>query len=295
MDQYGTTVRSQQGNIVDTVREAEMALEDVAANLRLLCSYGRSVSGICRRMGINRQQFNRYLAGTTKPSLHTLRRLCDFFGIEDSEILLDHDEFADLIRLRPPRIDQPRNPLHGFMERLCRSPETDLKDWKKYLGYYYFYFIPYRPTGVVYRTLANLYQEGDFILSRQIERYPDSEFNLPRVMRHEGVVYPAAGRLVISERQEESGSPVWHSVYYTSDLNPLTFLSGLTLGINPDSAHEIICCRSVLEYLGKDINVRDAMRKCGGYGPDSAEISDYVRYCIENELPDSAQAMMPRY
>ena len=272
-----------------------MALDDFAINLRLLCSYGRSVSDICRRIGINRQQFNRYLAGTTKPSLHTVRRLCDFFGIEDHELFLNHDEFSEIIRLKSPRIDQPRNPPHGFVERLCKPPDTGLKDWKKYLGYYYFYFIPERTSGMVYRSLTNLYQEGDFILSRQIERYPDSEFNLPRVIRHEGIVYPAAGRLVISERQEEPGSSAWHSVYYKSDLNPITFLSGLTLGVNPDNAHEIVCFRSVLEYLGKDINVRDVMRNCGNFDPESAEISDYVRYCIKNDLSDHSPAMMPRF
>ena len=32
---------------------------DLAANLRLLCSYGRSVSDVCRRLGINRQQLIR--------------------------------------------------------------------------------------------------------------------------------------------------------------------------------------------------------------------------------------------
>jgi transcriptional regulator with XRE-family HTH domain len=271
-----------------------MALDDIAMNLRLLCSYGRSVSDICRRIGINRQQFNRYLAGKTKPSLHTVRRLCDFFGIEDHEFFLNYKEFSELIRVKPPRFDQPRNPAQGIVERLCQPSVADLKDWEKYLGYYYFYFIPDRESGMVYRSLTNFYQAGGFILSRQIERYPKSEFSVPRVIRHEGVVYPAAGRLVLSERQQKSGSSAWHSIYYASDLNPINFLSGLTLGVNPDNAHDIICCRSVLEYLGQGINVRDAMRNCGGFGPESAEISDYVRYCIENEVSDSAPAMMPR-
>ncbi len=33
-----------------------MALNHLAENLRLMCSYGKSTSDICRRVGINRQR-----------------------------------------------------------------------------------------------------------------------------------------------------------------------------------------------------------------------------------------------
>ncbi len=272
-----------------------MALEHLAQNLKLLCSYGRSVSDICRRLKINRQQFNRYLAGKSKPSLHTVRRICDFFGIEDHEIFLDHSDFLELIRLRPPRLDRSHNPLHGFFERLCQAPEQDLKDREKYLGYYFYYFQPDRLSGVIYRNLISLYQEGDVILSKQIERYPKSEFSLPSVMKHEGVVYAVSDRLVITEREEESGSSIWHSIFYATDYKRATFLSGISLGISPESAHEIVCARSLLEFLGRDIDVRDALAQCGAHNCDAPEISDYVQYCVSNDVPDSAAAMMPRY
>ena len=55
-----------------------MAIEESCGELRLLCSYGRSTSDVCRRAGINRQQFNKYLNGHARPSLPTLRRLADF-------------------------------------------------------------------------------------------------------------------------------------------------------------------------------------------------------------------------
>ncbi|MGC1426952.1 MAG: helix-turn-helix transcriptional regulator, partial [Albidovulum sp.] len=57
-----------------------MASDPIHDNIRLLCSYGQSVSDICRRAGFNRQQFNKYINGHAQPSLATLRRICDFFG-----------------------------------------------------------------------------------------------------------------------------------------------------------------------------------------------------------------------
>jgi hypothetical protein len=49
--------------------------EPFAENLRLLCSHYASVAEVCRRIGINRQQFNKYLSGASTPSLHSLRRI----------------------------------------------------------------------------------------------------------------------------------------------------------------------------------------------------------------------------
>lgn len=37
--------------------------ENFARNLRLLCSYYKSIAEVCRRLEINRAQFNRYLSG----------------------------------------------------------------------------------------------------------------------------------------------------------------------------------------------------------------------------------------
>ena len=34
-------------------------------NLKLLCSHYRSIAEVCRKLAINRAQFNRYLAGQT--------------------------------------------------------------------------------------------------------------------------------------------------------------------------------------------------------------------------------------
>ena len=47
-----------------------------------------SISELSRRLGINRTQFNRYLAGESFPRPDVLDRICTFFGV-DARILLD--------------------------------------------------------------------------------------------------------------------------------------------------------------------------------------------------------------
>ncbi|NBV62153.1 MAG: XRE family transcriptional regulator, partial [Rhodobacteraceae bacterium] len=56
-------------------------------NLQRLCAQGPSVSAICRKIGINRTQFNRYLTGDSFPRPDVLERICLHFNV-DARILL---------------------------------------------------------------------------------------------------------------------------------------------------------------------------------------------------------------
>lgn len=57
-------------------------------NLRVLSAEYPSVSELCRTLGINRTQFNRYLSSESFPRPDVLDRMCRFFGV-DARILLE--------------------------------------------------------------------------------------------------------------------------------------------------------------------------------------------------------------
>lgn len=60
----------------------------LGANLRMLSRQSASISALCRELGINRTQYNRYLAGESFPRPDVLHRICSFFGV-DARILLE--------------------------------------------------------------------------------------------------------------------------------------------------------------------------------------------------------------
>lgn len=62
--------------------------EALSANLKLLCKDEPSISHVCREMGVNRTQFNRYLFGETLPRADVLARICKYFDVDESIILL---------------------------------------------------------------------------------------------------------------------------------------------------------------------------------------------------------------
>ncbi len=75
-------------------------------NLRALSADYPSVAELCRDLGINRTQFNRYLSGESFPRPDVLHRICQFFGT-DARILLeraDHLETASFDLLSHPAV-----------------------------------------------------------------------------------------------------------------------------------------------------------------------------------------------
>jgi transcriptional regulator with XRE-family HTH domain len=78
-------------------------------NLRVLADPYPSIAALCRELGINRTQFNRYLAGESFPRPDILHRICEFFEV-DARILLEPVE-----ALRPSVGDLLNHPeLEGF-------------------------------------------------------------------------------------------------------------------------------------------------------------------------------------
>lgn len=145
-----------------------MSKQDFAANLRLLAGYDRSISAICAGAGVNRTQFHRYFNGTAEPTFNSLRRICDYFVVEEYEILLPHHEFRQLIRLRPPQIKDTSDPFWETQRRLFSGDPVD----RLAMGYYHMIFRPDRETGIIYRAILRMDRAGPGIVVKLVERYP---------------------------------------------------------------------------------------------------------------------------
>ncbi|MCM2562387.1 helix-turn-helix domain-containing protein [Lutimaribacter sp. EGI FJ00015] len=61
-------------------------------NLRTLTSTYPSVTALCRTLGVNRTQFNRYLSGESFPRPDILARICAFFDVDARILLIPLDQ-----------------------------------------------------------------------------------------------------------------------------------------------------------------------------------------------------------
>lgn len=68
-----------------------------AQNLRTQCTRVGTIADVCRGSSVNRQQFNRYLSGAAIPNARTLARICEFLGIEETQLFLADPHVAQLV------------------------------------------------------------------------------------------------------------------------------------------------------------------------------------------------------
>lgn len=80
---------------------------DFAKNLRAMTEKKGSIAQVCRGLVMNRQQFNKYLSGTSFPGPQTLEKLAHYFGV-DQHAMFDHGEVhkkkIEIEALHPPLV-----------------------------------------------------------------------------------------------------------------------------------------------------------------------------------------------
>lgn len=253
-----------------------MALEHLAENLRLLCSYGKSTSDICRRLGINRHQFDAYLTGRSKPSLSTLRRICDFFGVDEYEILMDTKSFKDLVRVRPPRIGPKPDMLSTVLDKLIRKQTAGTATLENHAGYYHTYFRPDPNWPFIICSLSRIYTVDGNWFVKSVTWNRRADFSLPSVLKFTGLVFEGHQRIVVCEREQGFGRTMWTTMLFASDYAQPNYLPGVTLGMTPEGDHNIGAMRTVWHYLGKQPDLRKALRHLGVKALDASDLTEFV-------------------
>lgn len=265
----------------------------MAQNLKLLCSYSGSISAACRGIGISRQQFTKYLSAKAVPSLRTIRRICDYFGLDDWELMLEPTEFKELIALKPKENDTSNSPLAEFFMLEPDELEKSKENLKRFEGYYYNHFMPRYADRCIVRSLVHIFFDKGQCYLKNIERYDDGSGNAASVVKYQGIIQYSVGRLFLYEREASMRRMSWQSVLYTTDLKTVRYLSGLSMGITSNSKRDIACYRVIFQFLGKDIDKRRALGGCGRYDSDSREIPPFIRNRIRNDVDITDNALMP--
>ncbi|SHE84006.1 Helix-turn-helix domain-containing protein [Microbulbifer donghaiensis] len=263
--------------------------KDFSQNLRLLCSYYRSIAEVCRRLGVNRAQFNKYLSGDTQPSRYTLTKICDFFGVEPHEILMPHEQFAQIVRVRsaPGASAAPAQPYSSDIDKLMRESKGHAD---KYLGFYFEYHYSMTFQDHIIRSLLRIESDGDGYYFQRFERmrYPDREEWYKS--RYKGMLFFLSERIFLIGYEALTRNEIAQTILYPTYKSRVSYLSGLKLGVSASDRREPVCTKVVLESLGRNISVRSALKLCGVFGPDSEEINRNIRESIRataNEGPQS--------
>ena len=254
---------------------AQLTNNNFTRNLRFLCGKHASISEVCRNIGINRQQFNKYLSGSSQPSQRNLNRICEFFRIASGQLFLQHDDFVKKFEQRPDFYFEQQ------FETIFPNSSADLK---RYLGYYYSYFYSLAYPGKIIRSLVCMYEFKDRVLTKSIEHLYDRQQISQEdkfINKYAGIVSYSCNRIFIMDREMLWGNAFNMTVLYPTYQSHIKYLHGLTIGC-PTLGRIPSCARVAYAYLGKSVNKKHALGLCGLFTKNDPNIPASITKLIDN-------------
>lgn len=246
-----------------------------ADNLRALCTRHGSIAAVCRALGMNRQQFNKYLAGSTLPNGPTLEKLCAFFAVEPASLF------------HAPKATSTAVPLWaGLLGAIDRMQQSTLRP-----GCYHFYFPWERDAGKCVRAALVVYRKDGAtrfarftklrVLGRRQRYYLSG--------RHDGVVLDSEnGKFLLALNRKGFGE--MSMVTLGSDMTANRgFMSGLALVM--DAGGTPLALRTTLEYRGDSSLLRRTIAEAGILPLSDPSIPEEVRQSV-SPLPHMGAAML---
>lgn len=247
------------------------------ANFLQLCRHYRSIAEVCRKLEIHRGQFNKYLSGHSLPAAFNLKRICDFFGVEEYEIALPTDQFINLIggrSRRPPgmEITAPQRAIEHLQQR--SSPQT-----RVLTGYYHEYYHAMSDPGHILCSLVHIHEKDGYFVYERNERL---QSNIPGIedferYRYKGIVYYLQDRLFLIDYESLTSNEISQTILIPSFKSRITRLNGLKMGVSTCDHRTPVCSRVVWDFLGTDIGRHSAYRRVRLYRADAEEIDDDLK------------------
>jgi transcriptional regulator with XRE-family HTH domain len=253
--------------------------KNFADNLRALCTRHGSIAAVCRALGMNRQQFNKYLSGATLPNVATLEKICGFFHIESESL------FRDPAGSAKPKAEAVFSslPLHGLgfaANAFAAMQHTTLRT-----GCYHLYSLWPRDEAMCLREALLIQKKGGATVFSRFAKYravgQGRHYHLSG--RHDGVVLESEkARYLLSLNRKGCGDVSLLSIGSENALSH-GFLSGLALVMAPAGTPQAI--RATLQFRGTAEMLRKAISESGILPLSDPSIPDEVRQSLTLPRP----------
>jgi transcriptional regulator with XRE-family HTH domain len=253
---------------------------DFAKNLRVMAEKKGPIALVCRELGMNRQQFNKYLSGTSLPAQATLEKIATYFGV-DQRAMFNHFESQlgkiGLEDVKPllmlGQIDT--SIADRIVQTLSGSVQTQLKE-----GCYIIYYpwLP-APTDIV-RAVMVVFKVGKITCFRRYTRFAMKGQSSAQSARgqHEGIVIEQNGRTFLLGKNIQGFGELSLQSFGASTVADFSIMSGLALVITPWA--EPLATRVTIDYFGSKESFRRALKFCGVVSGATSDISETIRRSI---------------
>lgn len=248
-------------------------------NLRYICSFYPSIADICRGIGINRQQFNRYLNGDNCPRSYNMRQICHYFGLSKKELLLPHSQFVSLVSSRVDgNTKAVHHPFSSHINQLCDQNNEMIEP---YLGYYYEYYYSMSSPGYILRGLVCIERKQGGVYHQRTERLAaEGEFGQTSYCKYQGMTFFLNDRIFLIDYESLTQNEIVETILFPSYQQRVSLLEGMKIGVAATGARTPTSTKVIFEYLGKNIDVLKALKKCGLYLNDSDNIDSNIKLSL---------------
>lgn len=252
---------------------------DLPKNLHWLCAREGSVSDVCRRLGVNRQQFARYLSGGAKPSARTLWRLCRYFDVEEDVILAPHAEFRR--RAAPSRsasIDaDPLGQAFALPPRAARNV----------LGRYHAHFISPSYPNLATRTFVEIFEQDRRLFSRSLDRIREPRTGTIGRARYIGRVAVHGDTVFLVERGRDENRDISETIVAPVERRRSKWYAGSLLAFSWRTRTPYTS-RCVWKRLAPTVSLRDALNACGTLPLTTAALDDVIAEVLLGQSGDAS-------
>jgi transcriptional regulator with XRE-family HTH domain len=263
----------------------------VGENLSYLCN-GQSIAEVCRAIGVNRQQFNKYLSGRHVPSRRNLAQICRYFRVSEKDVFQDHQKFVSMYRAEESGLLASFLRNRRAVELLGEIAEKN-HDAHHLVGFYHRYHYSSIYSGAVLRSALEIYDYANLLQYYYVERFPD--LDKPRrtayVFKYHGLCVYRGDRLFLIDSEVIQRNEMTFSIVVPVTRSKKRFLYGLTSGVAATPYREPFATKVALEFKGQSVAQREHLKAATTLSPDDKSIPIEVMNYLGRPL-DSESAIL---
>jgi len=243
-------------------------------NLKIACATQRSISHLCRAIDINRQQFNRYINGQTRPSAHNLARIANYFDLDAADFDLAPKQFRE-------RLHKPVLGINGGSELLKAFP-GNLIALRRHIGYFQTYYRSPSWPGMVVCSCSRLIEQGGLVQAKSMERLRDLGSGIQQFSKYLGLAAFYRNRIFITQRVVGPNAMLSQTILLPFDEYQRVYLRGTTMGISWRRENLPYASRMIWRHVGTEPDLRELLARCGPVPLSSRQLPPTVRSFLED-------------
>ena len=219
--------------MTDTAKESAANPNRISENIRFLVSLMPSISVAARQLDINRQQLNKYLNGSSQPSLRTMRKIAAVFDLPTEALMLPIELLERRVGRGPLPKEVGQSPTALLAREFTATHKNSAALLAPYCGRYFRYnCVPVLSIHVL-RSYVMIFQKDGVTYARIFERFTaaGSPWLRAGVRKTLHILSYVQDRLQFIDCGTPEGEVTpGFSLYYPIYTSGVQYLSGTLLG-----------------------------------------------------------------